>query len=177
VSGADIPRVHAGEVVGLLESIRHFGERTDLAKIAAELMLELDDILPAVDAAESLGLVKVDSGDIALTEEGSSFLDKGIRGKKLLLREKLRGLPTFQRIISELDTSARGIPKDQFIKLLKSIDPEHDAEATFGWVIEWGRHALLLNYDSRRHIVRGWAKAGRAKPQTVAGQKGPGTDL
>jgi len=164
----DVPRAHFSEVVGLLESIKHFGGRTDLARIAAELKLELDDILPVVDAAESLGFVKVDSGDIALTEDGHSFLDKGIRGKKLILREKLGKLQVFQRIASKLCEKVGGVPKEQLLKLLRSASPDHDPEATFKWVIEWGRHGVLLKYDARHHVVKAWPKAGKARPQQLA---------
>lgn len=164
----EIPRAHFGQVAGLLESVKHFEGRTDLAKIAADLKLELDDILPVVDAAELLGLAKVDSGDISLTEDGSAFVDKGIRGRKLILRERLSGLSAFQRILSRLNEGEEeGVPKEAFIKILRTIAPDQDPEAMFTHVVEWGRHALLLKYDSRRHLVKPWPRPGKAQTSKV----------
>ncbi|MFN3621995.1 MAG: AAA-associated domain-containing protein, partial [Nitrososphaerales archaeon] len=69
-------------MIGLLEVLEDFRGRVDAAKVADDLMLELRDLLPAVDAAELLGFLKVDSGDLILTNEGKKFLSKGSSGRK-----------------------------------------------------------------------------------------------
>ncbi len=68
-------------MIGLLEVLEDFKGRVDIAKVADDLMLELDDLLPAVDAAELLVFLKIDSGDLILIEEGKKFLSKGSGGK------------------------------------------------------------------------------------------------
>ncbi len=95
-------------------------------------------------------------------------MGKGIRGKKLILKEKLGSLKVFQKIASKLSDNVHGVPKEEFMEFLKTISPDHDPETTFKWVMEWGRHGLLLKYDARRHMIKTWVKVGRAKTQTVA---------
>jgi NitT/TauT family transport system ATP-binding protein len=74
-------------MIGLLEVLEDFKGRVDVAKVADDLILELDDLLPVVDAAELLSFIKVDSGDLILTETGREFLLKGPKARKKLLKK------------------------------------------------------------------------------------------
>jgi len=42
-------------MAGLLEKVKEEGERADLYRLTEDLQLELDDVLPIVEAAELLG--------------------------------------------------------------------------------------------------------------------------
>lgn len=80
-------------------------------------------------------------------------MDTRVRRKKPFLKEKLVNLQVFQKIVSKLN-AVHGMTKEEFTEFLKAISPHHDPETTFKWVIEWGRHGLLLKYDARHHMVR-----------------------
>ena len=90
-----LPRAHVGQMIGLLEVLEDFKGRVDVAKVADDLILELDDLLPAVDAAELLTFIKVDSGDLILTETGREFLSKGPKARKKLLNKYVANLDSF----------------------------------------------------------------------------------
>ena len=54
-----LPHARVGGISGLLEIINDRGGREDLPKLAESLRLEVDDLLPAVDAAALLGFAVV----------------------------------------------------------------------------------------------------------------------
>jgi NitT/TauT family transport system ATP-binding protein len=53
-----LPHARVGGISGLLEIVNDRGGREDLPKLAESLRLEVDDLLPAVDAAAVLGLAR-----------------------------------------------------------------------------------------------------------------------
>lgn len=143
-----------GQVIGLLEVLEVFNGRIDIAKVADELMLELDDLLPVVDAAEVLGFLKVENGDLVLTEEGKKFLSKGATGRKKMLNHLVANLGIFKAVIEYIKSHNGEVSKDDLINFFRVEMPDVDAESTFRWLVEWGRHSLLLRYDSDTEKIR-----------------------
>ena len=62
--------VRAGQVLGLVESTGGLDGPIDLSRLADEFGADLVTLLPIVDAGEMLGLIKVDMGDVVLTDFG-----------------------------------------------------------------------------------------------------------
>lgn len=151
---ASIPKAHIGQVIGLLEVLEDFDGRVDVAKVADDLMLELDDLLPAVDTAELLGFVKVDSGDLVLTEEGKRFLSKGSAGRKKILNKLIPNLGVYKRVMDYMSSRNGEVSREDLLNLLRVEMPNEDAETVFHWLIEWGRHSLILRYDNNTNKVR-----------------------
>jgi NitT/TauT family transport system ATP-binding protein len=150
-----IPRVQVGNMIGLLEVLQDFKGKVDLAKVSEQLRLELDDILPAVDAAKLLRLLQVNSGDLILTEEGKLLLSKNVSGRKRMLNKTIANLGEFKGIIDFIKSDHGGeVTKEELIDFLKENMPDVDAEETFLWIIEWGRYALLLRYDSSSEKIK-----------------------
>ncbi len=145
-----IPRAHHGQVIGLLEILDDFGGKADVAKIADDVFLELDDLLPASETAEILGFAKVDSGDIMLTDAGKHFLAAGIRRRKKIIQQKLLELDIFKMVLDFVrKKKGEGVEKEKVVAFLNSRISDRDIEQCFRWIIEWGRHGLLLRYDSQ----------------------------
>jgi NitT/TauT family transport system ATP-binding protein len=149
-----IPRAHLSVVAGLLEILEDYEGKVDAAKIADELMLELDDILPAIEAAEMLGFIKVDSGDLILTEKGREYLAGNSTQRKKILNQTLSNTGLFKWIIEQLKRRGNEMRKEELITLLEEEMPDVDAAKMVKWIIEWGRHALILRYDSNSQIIR-----------------------
>ncbi len=149
-----LPRVQVGRVIGLLEVLQDFKGTVDLAKVAEQLRLELDDLLPAVDAAKLLQLIKVNSGDLILTNEGKLLLSKNVSGRKKILNKTVANLGEFKAIMDFIRNQHNGeIAKSDLIEFLKENMPDVDAEQTFFWIVDWGRYSLLLRYDSRNEKI------------------------
>ncbi len=152
---AALPRAHVGQMIGLLEVLEDFGSKVDAAKVADDMMLELDDLLPALDAAKLLGFLKLDSGDLILTDEGESFLAKGSSGHKKLLNQALSRLGTFKMIVDYLRKQRnKEAAKHELVHFLRKEMPDLDIESAFHWIVEWGRYSLILRYDSNTRKIR-----------------------
>jgi NitT/TauT family transport system ATP-binding protein len=149
-----IPRTHLSIVAGLLEILEDYQGKVDAAKIADELMLELDDILPAIEAAEMLGFIKVDSGDLILTDKGKEYLAGNSTQRKKILNQTLSRTSLFKWLIEQLKNRSDAMSKEELIALLEEEMPDVDAAKLVKWIIEWGRHALILRYDSNSQTIR-----------------------
>jgi len=149
-----IPRTHLSVVAGLLEILEDYQGKVDAAKIADELMLELDDILPAIEAAEMLGFIKVDSGDLILTDKGREYLAGNSMQRKKILNQTLSRTSLFKWLIEQLRSRGNEMSNEELIMLLEKEMPDVDAAKMVKWIIEWGRHALILRYDSNSQRIR-----------------------
>lgn len=150
-----IPRAQIGTVIGLLEILHDFQGKVDLAKVSDELRLELDDILPAVDAAKLLKLIQVNSGDLILTDEGKSLLTKNISGRKKMLNNVVSSLGEIKGIMDFIKKEhGNEVTKEELISFIQQEMPDVDAEQTFSWIVDWGRYSLLLRYDSNNQKIK-----------------------
>ncbi len=149
-----IPRTHLSVVAGLLEILEDYQGKVDAAKIADELMLELDDILPAIEAAEMLGFIEVDSGDLILTEKGREYLAGNSIQRKKILNQTLSRTSLFKWLIEQLRSRGNEMSKEELITLLEEEMPDVDAAKMVKWIIEWGRQALILRYDSNSQTIK-----------------------
>lgn len=150
-----IPRAQVGTVMGLLEILHDFQGKVDLAKVSDELRLELDDILPAVDAAKLLKLIQVNAGDLILTSEGTALLSKNISGRKKELYNMVSNLGEIKGILNFIRKEhGNTITKEDLLSFIKQEMPDVDAEQTFSWIVDWGRYALLLRYDDNTQKIK-----------------------
>src|SRR4029077_7913775 len=58
-----LPHTRPGGLAGLLEILADQGRRVELHRLADELSLEVDALLPSVDTAVLLGFLRVEEGD------------------------------------------------------------------------------------------------------------------
>src|ERR671939_1215105 len=91
-----IPKTHYGVLQGFLEILDDLGQKSDIASIALKQGLELDALLPIIDAGKMLGLIDVQTGDVLLTEKGHLFIAASPRVKKKMLREIVLNVDAFR---------------------------------------------------------------------------------
>jgi hypothetical protein len=65
--------MRAGQVIGLVEVAGSFGSRVDVAKMADAMGADLVVLLPTLNAAQMLGLMRMEKVDLMLTDEGLRF--------------------------------------------------------------------------------------------------------
>src|SRR5271157_2228311 len=87
--------VRAGQVISLVEVTGGLGTIIDASRLADELGANIAVMLPILDTAELLGLVKSEHGDISLTEFGLKF-QKTTKQKVRLLTEHLAKIEPFK---------------------------------------------------------------------------------
>jgi len=145
-----LPHARAGGIAGLLEILTDLGGSEELHRIAQDLKLEVDDLLPIVDAAALLGFLRVDHGDAIITELGRKFAAADIQQRKQLFREALLAhVPLFQQIASALQAKTDGtIPAELFRDLLDEHCSEGESQRQLDIAIQWGRYAELFDFDS-----------------------------
>ncbi|HHY35988.1 MAG TPA: ATP-binding cassette domain-containing protein [Firmicutes bacterium] len=149
VERREIPMAPVGAMTGFIELLRDLGSKADLPEVAHDLLLEYDDLLPLVEAAEMLGFARVEGGDVELTEVGERFADAGVLERKEIFRaQALSAVPELKRMIRVLESKRnRRMPKDFFVEILEKHLTPAEALHRVETLIDWGRYAEILYYD------------------------------
>jgi NitT/TauT family transport system ATP-binding protein len=144
-----LPHARAGGISGLLEVEDKQGLQEDIYQLAARLRLDVDDLLPIVDAAVLLGFAIVGQGDIKLTDAGREFARASIlESKELFRRQVLERAPLVATIHQTLRES-KTMLADFFLDILDEHYPDVEAQRQFATAIDWGRYAELFEYDAQ----------------------------
>lgn len=145
--------VRAGQVLGLVEVVGGLGTRVDVAKLADEFGSDLVTLLPVLDTGELLGLVKVDKGDISLTEFGVKF-QRTSKNKVKLLKDQLSKIEPFKTAIDiaskEGSVSTAEVSEALWEKGIKwHHSPEINETLVQTLLIHWAIYAGLLAYNGK----------------------------
>jgi len=155
----DIPKVHYSVLLGFLEILDDLGGKSDVAGIASKQDLELDDLLPILESGEMLGLIQVTAGDVSITEKGHLFIVASPKVQKKMLRDVVINLDTFKKLVDLVKRSEKGrISKEEVLEFVSNQDvatqsTDGDGSNEFDWIVEWGRQALILNYDANEESI------------------------
>ncbi len=144
-----LPHVPSGALTGFLELLDDLEIKSDLYKLADELMFELDDLLPLVEAAQMLGFANVSHGDISLTDVGKDFAATNVLERKEMFQTQLRSrIPIFGRIRWVLESKRnRRMPREFFLEVIRKSVGSEAAEGQLDTIIDWGRYSELFAYD------------------------------
>ncbi len=145
-----LPHTRPGGMAGLLEILEDHDGRADLHVLADDLSLEVDSLLPTVDTAVLLGLLKLEEGDAILTAEGKAFAQADIQERKAIFRKTvLANVPLLRQMQQVLKSKAnRTLPAEFFQDLLDEHFSEDEARRQLETAIQWGRYAELFDYDA-----------------------------
>jgi NitT/TauT family transport system ATP-binding protein len=144
-----LPHARPGGIAGLLELLNDRGGADDLYHVAEELLMEVDDLLPIVDAATMLGFAIAQHGDITLTAEGKAFADADIATRKALFRDAvLKHVTLLQQVRRTLESKTDGAISLEFFRdILDEHFSENDVQAQIDTALHWGRYAEIFTYD------------------------------
>lgn len=151
-----LPHVAIGDVTGLVELVHTRGGREDLYQIGRYLHLEVDDLLPLVEAADLLNLADTQEGDLVLTEAGKAFAEAGVLEEKKIFRDQaLAHISILRQIVHSLqEAPGHTLPEEYFLSLLKTHFDEEEAQAQLNTAINWGRYAELFTFNENRGMFR-----------------------
>jgi NitT/TauT family transport system ATP-binding protein len=151
-----LPRVSIGDVTGLIELVHSKGGREDLYQLGRHLHLELDELLPLVEAADLLGLADTEEGDLVLTEEGRHFAEAGVQEEKQVFREQvLANVSLVGHIVQALQAAPNHIlPEEDILSFLEKHFGEEEAREQMEIAIGWGRYAELFTFQEDRGMFR-----------------------
>jgi NitT/TauT family transport system ATP-binding protein len=146
-----LPHVRVGGISGLLELV---AENPDvggsLPDLAHRLQLEVDDLLPLLDAAVLLGFADVADGDVRLTTVGRDFASTTIlRSKDLFRQQALGRILVLSSIFHTLkEKESQSIRSDFFLDLWDDYFPLAEAELQLATAVDWGRYAEMFENDA-----------------------------
>jgi NitT/TauT family transport system ATP-binding protein len=145
-----LPHARSGGISGLLEIIHDRGGREDLPRLASDLRLEIDDLLPAVDASALLGFASVAQGDVIITDIGKEFATAGVhRSHEIFKEQLLNAVPLTAAVLRVLEEKRDGrIGKEFLLDILDEHFSDEESEKQFQTLIDWGRYAHLFEYDA-----------------------------
>ena len=165
------PKCSVSEVTGLLVLLDAHKGSDDIARLADDLDLEIDEILPSIDFAEALDMVSVSDGRATLTETGRAFLKGSIRGRKSIVREQLKRTTLFRTLVRALEGAPDGIlHEDDLTRLIEFTTSP--SEEKIQNIVNWGRYAELFRYNGAERVI---APIRRSPPRTPPGEGGRAT--
>jgi len=146
-----LPHTRPGGLAGLLEILVDHGGRVDLHRLSDELSLDLESLLPIIDTAVLLGLLRVEEGDAIITPEGHAFAQADIQTRKAIFRKAaLSNVPLLRQMEQALKAkSNRTLSEEFFRDLLDEHFSEQESRRQLETAIQWGRYAEIFDYDSQ----------------------------
>ena len=165
-----LPHARVGGIAGLLELLHDRGGTEDLYKLSEELVMDVEDLLPIVEACVLLGFATLNEGEVAITSQGVAFADADIQTRKVLFREAVvKNVVILQQIESVLKAKTdHSIPEEFFHDILDEHFSKDEVERQLNTALNWGRYAEIFDYDSERGRLVLAEPAVEAHPQTSA---------
>ena len=145
-----LPHARPGSIAGLAEVLNDRGGKEDLYRIAEELLMEVDDLLPIVEAAALLSFVESGRGDIEITPSGKAFAEADIATRKEVFREAaLAHVTLLQQMANALASkSDHTMPVELFRDTLDEHFSDDDVQRQIETALNWGRYGDIFTYDS-----------------------------
>jgi NitT/TauT family transport system ATP-binding protein len=147
-----LPHARVGGIAGLTELLRDRGGREDLFRLAEELVMNVEDLLPILEACVLLGFAWLKEGDVQITPQGVAFAEADIQQRKILFRQAaLEHVTILKQIDSILKRkSDHSIADEFFHDILDEYFAEDEVQRQFETATNWGRYAEIFDYDRER---------------------------
>jgi NitT/TauT family transport system ATP-binding protein len=144
-----LPHARVGGIAGLLELLHDRGGREDLFRLSEELVMDVEDLLPILEACVLLGFAWLKEGDVKITPQGSAFAEADIQQRKILFRQAALDHVT---ILKQIDSilkrkSDHSIADEFFHDILDEHFSEDEVQRQFETAMNWGRYAEIFDYD------------------------------
>ncbi len=145
--------VNAGisELRGVVLIIKEAGGSISISQLDDESELDIDSLLPLVEACKMLGLATVADGIITLTSEGQQLSMKNFAD---MVSKRLASIEPFSSAISVLRASNRALQTSELASLLLSRgimlhgDFETGRLLLKSMLLKWAVRTELLDYNA-----------------------------
>jgi NitT/TauT family transport system ATP-binding protein len=158
LADSPLPQASVDGLSGLAEVLLARADgRADLSDLADNLGLEVDNLLPLVDALLLLGFAELSGERLTLSPRGRIFAGASIQdSKEIFARACMERAPLVRTIYRALGGSLDGsLPAGFFIDILRTHFGEEEAARQLEVAVNWGRYAELYAYDATRgQIIR-----------------------
>jgi len=147
-----LPHARVGGIAGLLELLHDHGGREDLFRLAEELVMDVEDLLPILEACVLLGFALLKEGDLQITPQGVALAEADIQQRKILFRQAaLEHVTILKQIDSVLKRKTDHSIADEFFHdILDEHFAEDEVQRQFETAVNWGRYAEIFDYDREK---------------------------
>jgi NitT/TauT family transport system ATP-binding protein len=144
-----LPHARVGGIAGLIELLQDRGGREDLFRLSEELVMDVEDLLPILEASVLLGFALLKEGDVQITPQGTAFAEADIQQRKVLFRKAaLEHVTILKQIDSILKRKSDHSIQDEFFHdILDEHFGEDEVLRQFETAMNWGRYAEIFDYD------------------------------
>ena len=144
-----LPHARVGGIAGFMELLHDRGGREDLFRLAEELVMDVQDLLPILESCVLLGFALLKEGDVQITPAGVRFADADIQQRKILFREAaLQHVMILKQIESILKRKSDHSINDEFFHdILDEYFAEDEVQRQFETALNWGRYAEIFDYN------------------------------
>ena len=148
-TSAPLPHASVDALSGLAEIMVPLGPLS-VAELADDLYLEVDDLLPLIDALELLEFAQVEAGQIRLTPEGQTFAGADIQAsKEMFAAATLARAPLVRAIFNGLERAGDHTLRIGFFRdVLRRGFSEAETNRQLDIALGWGRYAELYSFDA-----------------------------
>ncbi len=148
-----LPHARVGGIAGLIELLQDRGGREDVYRLAEDLIMDAEDLLPIVEASVLLGFATLKEGDVEITPDGARFAEADILTRKILFRHAaLAHVMILQQIDSILHAKTdHSISEEFFYDILDEHFSQDEVERQFETAMNWGRYAEIFDFDRESH--------------------------
>jgi NitT/TauT family transport system ATP-binding protein len=125
------------------------GGREDLFRLSEELVMDVEDLLPILEACVLLGFAWLKEGDVQITPQGTAYAEADIQLRKVLFRKAaLEHVTILKQIDSILKRKSDHTISDEFFHdILDEHFSEDEVQRQFDTAMNWGRYAEIFDYD------------------------------
>ena len=145
-----LPRAKQGSIAGFLEVLNSRGGKDDLYRVAGDLQMDVDDLLPIVEAATLLSFATSEGGDVEITPVGAAFAEADIGERKRIFRDAaLARVAILQQMHNVLHGKPdHTMPLEFFRDVVQKHFSEEEGEQQIDTALNWGRYGDLFTYDA-----------------------------
>jgi len=138
-----------GGIAGLMELLHDRGGREDLSVLSESFAMDVEDLLPIIEASVLLGYATLKEGEVEITPSGIAFADADIQTRKDLFRQAaLKNVMVLQQIENILKAKTdHSIPREFFHDILDEHFSDDEVDRQLDTAMNWGRYAEIFDYD------------------------------
>ncbi|BDC00166.1 AAA-associated domain-containing protein [Saccharolobus caldissimus] len=148
------PHARVADLVGLLYTLdTTFNGKTDLYMLEKEMEVDLDDLMPIVYTANSLGFITVGEGDIIITDKGIEFLKSNLKKRKEIIRDSIKRVEPFKTALQLKEFTIyelKDVLERKGVQIYNSPEGLYDLQIT---LVEWGVYSGLLKKEGDKFMV------------------------
>jgi NitT/TauT family transport system ATP-binding protein len=144
-----VPYANITEILGLVDILYNNSGSMRIDDLQRYIGVEIDELIPVIDAAKMLGFAMITRDCINITNMGKTLYTMNPEKRKVLISTQICRMPIFRKIVSVLKKEGPK-PKAYFLGMIEKELFQKESEQQFRRIIQWGRYAEIIFYDAGR---------------------------